>query len=227
MATPPMSAVPDCDSQTRPAPTGCGHQMSAAQGCDIPVRELQSAPSGNHRCQRQQFKTVAAIRCQCQHSHSVAAITSLQSTTEAPTASISMLWPRDANQDPSRELQPAPLPAFPCCGQGMPTKIPPRSGSSYASCSYSGRCHQFQTVAPRAPLCSARCLCHDYDSVAAITTMSSIQLYKALPAGEEEGRKEINTPNQVFVLQPAVPPPLPYGHISTCSVRDPTSYITS
>ena len=105
MATPPMSAVPDCDSQTRPAPTGCGHQMSAAQGCDIPVRELQSAPSGNHRCQRQQFKTVAAIRCQCQHSHSVAAITSLQSTTEAPTASISMLWPRDANQDPSQERE--------------------------------------------------------------------------------------------------------------------------
>ena len=72
-----------------------------------------------------------------------------------------------------------------------------------------------------------RCQQQHFYSVAAITTMSFIQLYKALPAGEEEGRKEINTPNQVFVLQPAVPPPLPYGHISTCSVRDPTSYITS
>ena len=185
MATPPMSAVPDCDSQTRPAPTGCGHQMSAAQGCDVPVRELQSAPSGNHRCKRQQFKTVAAIRCQCQHSHSVAAITSLQSKTEAPTASIFMLWPRDANQDPSRELQSAPLPAFLCCGQGMPTKIPPRS--SYASCPHSGRCHQFQTVAPRAPVSSTRCQCHDSHSVAAIVIVISSSRH-SLPGRKEEGR---------------------------------------
>ena len=229
-----QSAVLHSDSQTRLTVPDSGHQLPAAYGCGTAMQVPRLPQCGRHRlpalheggstCLQ---SATEAPRCLCQHYNSVAAINCLQSTTEAPTASISMLWPRDANQDPSRELQPAPLPAFPCCGQGMPTKIPPRSGSSYASCSYSGRCHQFQTVAPRAPLCSTRCLCHDYDSVAAITTMSSIQLYKALPAGEEEGRKEINTPNQVFVLQPAVPPPLPYGHISTCSVRDPTSYITS
>ena len=49
---------------------------------------------------------------------------------------------------------------------------------------------------PQELLSSTRCQCHDSDSLAATTTMSSSQLYKALPAGEE-GRKEINAPNPV------------------------------
>ena len=131
---------------------------------------------------------------------------------------------------PVRELQPAPSgnqkptvqysgtlmqePALPECGQGilvwLPSLVNEDGPSSLQSTTEAPRCQQ-----------------QHFYSVATITTMSSIQLYKALPAGEEEGRKEINTPNQVFILQPAVPPPLPYRHISTCSVRDPTSYITS
>ena len=171
-----QSAVLHCDSQTRPAPTGCGHQMSAAQGCDIPVRELQSAPSGNHRCQRQQFKTVAAIRCQCQHSHSVAAIASRDSLSVAE-ASSSRLWPRDASKDPSSELQSAPPPAVLTVADASSSTLwPPRAPdsstpavltvavasssrlwpsrapvSSTASCSHSGRCQHFYSVAPRAP----------------------------------------------------------------------------
>ena len=182
MATPPMSAVPDCDSQTRPAPTGCGHQMSAAQGCDVPARELQSAPSGNHRCKRQQFKTVAAIRCQCQHSHSVAAITSLQSTTEAPTASISMLWPRDANQDPSQERELL-------CQLFSQWQMPPVSDCGPK---ISSQLHQMPV--PRLPQCGRHRHHH--------------QLYKALPAGEEGGR-EINAKPSVCTAASSLSPSQP------------------
>ena len=124
-----------------------------------------------HQCQ--QFRTVTprpgqhlpgvATRCQ-QHkavmSLSASSSQLLVATTDA-SASSSRLWPpSDASAStltvwpPSPACSPRlrpPLPAFSCCGPGMPTKIPPRSRSSYASCSHSGRCHQFQTVAPRAP----------------------------------------------------------------------------
>ena len=59
---------------------------------------------------------------------------------------------------------------------------------------------------PQELLSSTRCQCHDSDSLAATTTMSSSQLYKALPAGEEGGR-EINTKPKFVLSQLGLSPP--------------------
>ena len=97
---PLQSAVPDCDSQTRPAVPDSGHQMPAVHGCGTPAHELP-ALRGTSSLQ----STTEAPRYQRQQFYSGAAITSHDSLSVA--TSSSQLYKDFPAESPG---EPRPLP---------------------------------------------------------------------------------------------------------------------